>query len=206
MSTKNIITISRTYGSDGKGIGKKLASELGFDFYDKSIMQLASEKTGLMEEYFKSDRSPRSSLLYSIAMGFYGGQGVPIQYNDSLTDDRLFEIQSDIIKEKADAGNCIFVGRCAGYVLRHYDNCINIFINSDMEERIQRIAKRFELDEAAAKKLITKTDKKRRVYYEYYTGHSWGNSANFDLCINTSTVGQEGAIALIKNMLELANK
>lgn len=206
MSTKNIITISRTYGSDGKGIGKKLASDLGFDFYDKSIMQLASEKTGLMEEYFKSDRSPRSSLLYSIAMGFYGGQGVPIQYNDSLTDDRLFEIQSDIIKEKADAGNCIFVGRCAGYVLRHYDNCINIFINSDMEERIQRIAKRFELDEAAAKKLITKTDKKRRVYYEYYTGHSWGNSANFDLCINTSTVGQEGAIALIKNMLELANK
>lgn len=206
MSTKNIITISRTYGSDGKGIGKKLASDLGFDFYDKSIMQLASEKTGLMEEYFKSDRSPRSSLLYSIAMGFYGGQGVPIQYNDSLTDDRLFEIQSDIIKEKADAGNCIFVGRCAGYVLRHYDNCINIFINSDMEERIQRIAKRFELDEAAAKKLITKTDKKRRVYYEYYTGHAWGNSANFDLCINTSTVGQEGAIALIKNMLELANK
>ena len=206
MSMKNIITISRTYGSDGKGIGKKIAEELGYDFYDKSIMQLASEKTGLMEDYFKSDRSPRSSLLYSIAMGFYSGQGVPIQYNDSLSDDRLFEIQSDIIKEKADAGNCVFVGRCAGYILRHYDNCINIFIDCDPDERVQRIAKRFELDEAAAKKLIAKTDKKRRVYYEYYTGRAWGNCAHFDLCINTSKVGQDGAIQLIKNLLELANK
>ncbi len=206
MSKKNIITISRTYGSNGKGIGKEIAEQLGYDFYDKSIMHIASEKTGLMEDFFKSDRSPRSSLLYSIAMGFYSGQGVPIQYNDSLSDDRLFEVQSEIIREKADEGNCVFVGRCAGYILRHYDNCINIFIDSDIEDRIARIANRMNLDEAAAKKLIAKTDKKRRVYYEYYTSRAWGNCTNFDLCINTSTVGQQGAIELIKNVIELANK
>ncbi len=206
MSKKTIITISRTYGSNGKGIGKILAEQLGYNFYDKNIMQIASEKTGLVEDLFKSDRSPRSSLLYSIAMGFYSGQGVPIQYNDSLSDDRLFEVQSEIIREKANEGNCVFVGRCAGYILRHYDNCINIFIDSDMEERVARIAERKELDEASAKKLIAKTDKKRRVYYEYYTGRAWGNCTNFDLCINTSKVGQDGAVELIKNMLELANK
>ncbi len=206
MSKKTIITISRTYGSNGKGIGKILAEQLGYNFYDKSIMKIASEKTGMVEDFFKSDRSPRSSLLYSIAMGFYSGQGVPIQYNDSLSDDRLFEVQSEIIREKADEGNCVFVGRCAGYILRQYDNCINIFIDSDMEERIARIAERKGLDEASAKKLIAKTDKKRRVYYEYYTGRAWGNCTNFDLCINTSKVGQDGAVELIKNMLELANK
>ena len=206
MSKKTIITISRTYGSNGKGIGKILAEQLGYSFYDKSIMKIASEKTGMVEDFFKSDRSPRSSLLYSIAMGFYSGQGVPIQYNDTLSDDRLFEIQSEIIREKADEGNCIFVGRCAGYILRHYDNCINIFIDADIEERIANIAKRKELDEASAKKLIAKTDKKRRVYYEYYTGRAWGNCTNFDMCINTSKVGQDGAVELIKNMLTLANK
>lgn len=206
MGKTNIITISRTYGSNGKGIGKALAKELGYAFYDKDIMRLASEKTGLVEEYFKSDRSPRSSLLYSLAMGLYSGQGVPIHYNDSLSDDRLFEIQSDIIKEKADEGNCIFVGRCAGYILRHYDNCINVFIDCDMDVRIEKISKRMDLDASAAKKLIQKTDKKRRVYYSYYTGRDWGDPAHFDLCINTAKVDEQGAIAMIKNMLELTNK
>ncbi len=202
MSKANIITISRTYGSNGKGIGKTLAKELGWDFYDKDIMRIASEKTGLVEEYFKSDRSPRSSLLYSLAMGLYSGQGVPIQYNDSLSDDRLFEIQSEIIREKADLGNCIFVGRCAAYILRHYDNCINVYIDCDNKIRIEKIAKRMELDEAAAKKLIAKTDKKRRVYYSYYTSREWGDPQHFDLCINTAKIGEEGAVALIKSMLE----
>lgn len=202
MSKANIITISRTYGSNGKGIGKMLAKELGYNFYDKDIMRLASEKTGLVEDYFKSDRSPKSSLLYSLAMGLYSGQGVPIQYNDSLSDDRLFEIQSEIIREKADEGNCVFVGRCAAYVLRHYDNCLNVYIDTDMKVRIERIAKRFELDEAAAKKKIQKTDKKRKVYYSYYTSREWSNPANFDLCLNTAKIGDEGAVALIKKWLE----
>lgn len=206
MSKRNIITISRTYGANGKGIGKKLAAELGYDFYDKDIMRIASEKTGLVEDYFKSDRSPRSSLLYSLAMGLYSGQGVPIHYNDSLSDDRLFEIQSEIIKEKADQGNCIFVGRCAGYILRHYDNCINVFVDCDMDVRVKKIAERMNMDPAAAKKLIQKTDKKRRVYYEYYTSRTWGNTGHFDLCINTAKVDEDGAIAMIKNMLDLANK
>ncbi len=206
MSKANIICISRTYGSNGKGIGKALAKELGYDFYDKDIMRIASEKTGLVEEYFQSDRSPRSSLLYSLAMGLYSGQGVPIQYNDSLSDDRLFEIQRDIIKEKADNGNCVFVGRCAGYILKDYDNCLNVFIDCDMEDRVKKIADRYDLDEATAKKKIVKTDKKRRVYYSYYTSREWGNPAHFDLCINTSKVDEAGAAEIIKHMMELINK
>lgn len=203
MSKTNIIAISRTFGSNGKGIGKALAKELGYDFYDKDIMRIASEKTGLVEDYFKSDRSPRSSLLYSLAMGLYSGQGVPLHYNDSLSDDRLFEIQSEIIREKADLGNCVFVGRCAGYVLRHYDNCLNVYIDCDMKVRVEQISRRMELDEAAAKKLINKTDKKRRVYYSYYTSREWGNPQNFDLCLNTAKIGEEGAVELIKSMMQL---
>lgn len=203
MSKTNIITISRTFGSNGKGIGKALAKELGFDFYDKDIMRIASEKTGLVEDYFKSDRSPRSSLLYSLAMGLYSCQGVPIHYNDSLSDDRLFEIQSEIIREKADQGNCVFVGRCAAYILRHYDNCLNVYIDCDMKVRVEQISRRMELDEASAKKLINKTDKKRRVYYSYYTSREWGNPQNFDLCLNTAKIGEEGAVELIKSMMRL---
>ncbi|MBR5782906.1 MAG: cytidylate kinase-like family protein [Clostridia bacterium] len=207
MSKKaNIICISRTYGSNGKGIGKAIAKELGYDFYDKDIMRLASEKTGLVEDYFKSDRAPRSSLLYSLAMGLYSGQGVPIHYNDSLSDDRLFEIQSEIIKEKAEKGNCVFVGRCAGYVLRKFDNVLNIFIDCDIDVRVKKIARRMEMEAGVAKKLIQKTDKKRRVYYEYYTSRSWGNPAHYDLCINTAKVDEDGAVAMIKSMLDLANR
>ena len=203
MSKTNIIAISRTFGTNGKGIGKAQAKELGYEFYDKDIMRIASEKTGLVEDYFKSDRSPSASLLYSLAMGLYSGQGVPLHYNDSLSDDRLFEIQSEIIREKADLGNCVFVGRCAGYVLRHYDNCLNVYIDCDMKVRVEQISRRMELDEAAAKKLINKTDKKRRVYYSYYTSREWGNPQNFDLCLNTAKIGEEGAVELIKSMMQL---
>lgn len=204
MEKNNIIAISRTYGSNGKGIGKKLAEQLGYTFFDKDIMRIASEKTGLGEEYFKSYHSTKRGLLYFLSMGLRGGQGTPMKYDDSLNDDRLFEIQSDIIKERAKEGNCVFVGRCAGYVLRNFDNCLNVYIDSTMDLRVERIAKRYNISESAAKKKIQKIDKNRRVYYSYYTNREWGNPANFDLCINTEKLGEDGTVALIKQWLDIS--
>lgn len=203
MNKFNIITLSRTFGSGGKGIGKRLAKNLGFAFYDNEIKKEASAKTGLDESYFDAERTAKSSLLYSLAMGLSGGQN-SMYGNDTLSDERLFAVQSEIIREKADAGNCVFVGRCAGYVLRHYDNCLNVYINADMDDRIRTIAKRYDIDEAAALKEIKKKDKNRKSYYTYYTNRSWGDTTDYHLCLNISKIGEDGAVELIKNYLELA--
>lgn len=207
MSETRIITISRSFGSRGKEIGEMLAKELGYTFLDKDIMRLASEKTGIVEDYFESDRSPRSSLLYSMAMGLYGNKGVHmIDYNSALSDDRLFGVQSDIIREKANEGNCVFVGRCAGYVLRKYENCINVFITADMDDRVKRIMENEELDEAAAKKKIQKMDKKRRTYYSYFTNREWANALDYHLCLNVSKIGIDGTVQTIKEFVEKSKR
>lgn len=207
MSETRIITISRSFGSRGKEIGEMLAKELGYTFLDKDIMCLASEKTGIVEDYFESDRSPRSSLLYSMAMGLYGNKGVHmIDYNSALSDDRLFGVQSDIIREKANEGNCVFVGRCAGYVLRKYENCINVFITADMDDRVKRIMENEELDEAAAKKKIQKMDKKRRTYYSYFTNREWANALDYHLCLNVSKIGIDGTVQTIKEFVEKSKR
>ena len=205
MGKLNVITISRTYGSNGKGIGKELAEELGFAFYDKAVVRLASERSGLPEEFFNEDRAGRSSLLYSLAVGLNVGQSVPLRYHDALSDDRLFAVQSDIIREKAAEGNCVFVGRCAGYVLRHETNCLHVYVTADMDYRIAQIAKRYEISEDAARKKILKTDKSRRTYYTYYTNHNWGDTTDFHLCLNVSRLGTENAAHIIRNYLELSN-
>lgn len=207
MSETRIITISRSFGSRGKEIGEMLAKELGYTFLDKDIMRLASEKTGIVEDYFESDRSPRSSLLYSMAMGLYGNKGVHmIDYNSALSDDRLFGVQSDIIREKANEGNCVFVGRCAGYVLRKYENCINVFITADMDDRVKKIMENEELDEAAAKKKIQKMDKKRRTYYSYFTNREWANALDYHLCLNVSKIGIDGTVQTIKEFVEKSKR
>ena len=204
MEKLNVITISRTYGSGGKEIAKELAQTLGFAFYDEDIPRLACERSGLPEEFFDEDHAGRGSLLYSLAMGMQGGRNLPFYYNNLFSDDRVFALQSDIIREKAALGNAIFVGRCAGYVLRHEENCLNVFLTADMD--IARVAELLNITADAARKKIQKTDKSRRTYYTYYTNHEWGETTDFHMCLNISKLGQTGAARLIEEYLKLANQ
>ena len=204
MGRFNVITISRTYGSGGKGIAKRLAEELGFSFWDKGIVRLASERSNLPEDLFDEDRLVKTSLLYSMALNMHVGQNLPSNYHAALNDDRLFSVQSDVIREKAEEGNCIFVGRCAGYVLRKMPNALHVYLDADLDYRIDQIQQRFELSRDAARKKVQKMDKTRRSYYSYYTNHTWGDVNDYHMCLNISKLGEKGTARLIEKFIELA--
>lgn len=194
MSRKNIITISRQYGSGGRLIGRKLAEELNIPFYDNELITLAAKQSGYSEEVFKSvDEKATNSLLYSLAVyGNLTGSIAPMPLND-----QLFIIQSNIIRELAQQGSCVIVGRCADYVLDEEPDCINVFVYADMPHRAARAVAEYGLDAAKAENIIQKTDKKRSTYYTYYSNKRWGQAENYHLCVDSGPIGIEGAMGVI---------
>lgn len=201
-----VITIARQYGSGGREIGLKLSERLGIPFYDKELITLAAEKSGMSSETVSEvDEKAASSLLYTLAVGssyMHGSMPHNVPIND-----RLFATQCDVIKDLANQGSCIIVGRCADYVLSQHPNCIKTFICADFDARVATVQKRYDFTEAKAKDLIMKTDKRRANYYNYYTNQKWGKSENYDLIISTSKVGVDGAVNMIAAYYEsLVNK
>ena len=199
MSKKVIITIARQYGSGGREIGEKVAKYLGIPIYDKQLITDAASKGSINEDILKSvDESAANSLLYTLAMGsnilgttMHFGYKMPIN-------DKLFILQSEVIKEYAEAGSCVIIGRCADYVLRDFENVFRIFIYGDLDHRITRIEERHpEVKSSQIVDVINKTDKRRASYYNYYTGNKWGKYDNYDMAINSSTLGIEGTAMLI---------
>ena len=203
MEKKIIITIGRQYGSGGRYVGKKLAEQLGIAFYDKELINLASKESGICGEFFeKADERNSGSLLKALAMGFSMNNAI-FQSNDYLSNESLFQIQSDVIRKVAAEQSCILVGRCADYALESYPNVVSIFIRADMEDRIRRVATRLDLTDAKAKDLINKTDKKRASYYNYYTNKKWGEAASYELCLNSSELGVQGTAKAIEQYILL---
>lgn len=184
-----VITISREYGSGGRAIGEKLAKELGIPFYNKELILMAAKESGLSEEYIKKAEQQKStSFLYGLYMG---AQQLPMN-------DQIFLIQSKIIREIAEKGPCVIVGRCADYVLRDADvRLLRVFVSAPEEQRIARKMEQEHLTQPQAVRLLRKMDKQRRKYYETYTHHVWGDSTNYDLCIDTSTCTLDEAAARI---------
>lgn len=204
MSKPVIITISRQFGSGGHEIGNKLAKELNIPLYDKELVELSAKQSGMSEEVFKDiDESANHSLLFSIATGAYviGNRATSIGDLDIPLQDRLFLIESDIIKDVARKGSCIIVGRASDYILKDNPYCFNIFIHADMPLRIERIAKLHNLTDEKAEKLIHKTDKRRVNYYNYYTDQKWGLAKNYHLSLN-SGIGIDKCVQLIKMLIE----
>ena len=204
---QSVITIARQYGSGGRIIGKKLAESLGIPFYDKELIAMAAKKSGLSEEIFaKADEKATSSLLYSLVMGTYnfGTHFSPV--SDMPINDRLFVIQSDIIKSAAQEGPCVVVGRCADYILREHPHCFHVFIRADHEERIKRIVGEYGEPQAKAEDLLIKKDKQRANYYNFYSNKKWGDLNNYDLVVNSSLFGEEGTVNLIKAAVEAGEK
>ena len=191
---KKSVTISRQFGSGGHDIGELVAKKLGIDFYDKEILSLAAEESGINIEHFEAaDEKPTNSFLYSIAMS---GQ-IYSNPNDFLTNDRLFAYQSNAIVKAAKEKPGVFVGRCADYVLRDIPDVVKIFICADMETRIKRVAEVNKISESEAKSTIKKADKKRASYYNFYSDRKWGDAGIYDLSVNSSTLGIEGTADVI---------
>jgi cytidylate kinase len=199
MSKKIIITIARQYGSGGREIGERVAAILGIPLYDKELITDAAAKGSLNEEIIKkADESAANSLLYTLAMGSNVlGTTMHFGYKMPLND-KLFILQSEVIKEYAKEGSCVIIGRCADYVLRDEPNIMRLFIYGDLDHRQARVIERHpELKSSQVIDVINKTDKRRSSYYNFYTGNKWGKYDNYDMAINSSTLGIEHTAQVI---------
>ncbi len=199
MSKKIIITIARQYGSGGREIGEKVAKILGLPIYDRELIADAAAKGNLNQEIIKkADESSANSLLYTLAMGS-NFLGTTMQFGYKMPiNDKLFILQSEAIKDYASEGSCVVIGRCADYVLRDEPNLLRIFIYGDIDHREARVRERHpELKSSQVIDVINKTDKRRSSYYNFYTGNKWGKHDNYDMAINSSTIGIDDAAELI---------
>lgn len=205
--TNMVITIGRQYGSAGLEIGKKLAEELGVQIYDKEMLKRAAKESGICEEIFEThDEKSTSSFLYSLVMDTYSLGYSSTGYADMPINHKVFIAQFDTIKRIASEGPCVLVGRCADYALEDRKDVINIFIYADMEHRIRRIARKYDLTDAKAKDTIQKTDKKRASYYNYYTNKEWGDAKGYDLCLNSAKLGIDGTVNAILEYLKIRSE
>ncbi len=199
-----VITIGRQCGSRGKTIGKKVAEALGVKCYDKELLTEAAKHSGLCEELFEThDEKPTNSFLYSLVMDTYSLGYTTSAYMDMPINHKIFLAQFDTIKKLADQESCVIVGRCADYALADYPNTVSVFIGADEADKIERIKELYNVDDAKARDIMIKLDKKRSSYYNYYSSKRWGDSRSYDLCINSSAVGIDGAVKIILEFAKL---
>jgi cytidylate kinase len=201
-----VITIARGYGSGGKTMGKLLAEELGIHFYDRELLRLASDESGINEDLFgRADEQLKQSLLYKIARKEYKGELIPPDREDFISNDNLFQYQAKVIKDLAEQESCIIVGRCADYILKDRKNVIKIFVHASQEDCVARLESMgmFSLSRKELEKKITAIDKRRAEYYKYYTGRNWEDAKNYDLCLNSQQLGFDKCIQIVKNYIDV---
>lgn len=207
MANNLIIALDRQYGSGGKEVGIKLAEKLGLKVYDEEILDIAAKKSGIGKEYFqKVDEKPTDSFLYALAMNNFSVNSTVNPLDNALSSDNLFNLQAEAIKDIACQESCIIIGRCADYILREETGCISVFILADMDKRIERICKLYQLNEKEASKQIHSIDKKRDSYYGYYAGKEWASCNSYHLSIDTGILGIDKAVELINYYINLKNK
>jgi cytidylate kinase len=202
MGKEYVITVGRQLGSGGRIIGENLAGQLGIAFYDKELIQIASQESGLGKEYFEQADEKKS---YSVFGGLFGLRGTLADEPFShyyLNNETLFKIQSDVIRDLAEKGSCLFVGRCADYVLKENPRCLNVFISADMNDRIKRVAEVQNLSAEKARDFIEKADKQRAGYYNYFSNKVWGAAESYHLCINSSVLGIDETVYLLRYFAE----
>ncbi len=199
MGKHKVITISRQYGSGGRIVGKLLAERLGIPFYDNELISLAAEKTGLSKECFvNAEETSTGNLLLSLTTLTPSIDTFGLPMNE-----KIFLVQSQVIKEVAEKGSCVIVGRSADYILSEMEDCINVFLQADLKDRIARAVTQYSLPEKNAESAVIKTDKRRANYYNYFTGLKWGKSENYDLILNTSRMELNGIVDVIEKYVSL---
>ena len=197
---KIIINVGRQLGSGGRVIAKMLADDFGCGFYDRELLNLAAKESGFREELFEQN-DEHKGFLRSLFHTLSPHVSETSFYNNNMSQESLFKFQSDAIRKAADGGSCVFVGRCADYVLRENENVFNIFITADLDYRIRQVMERRGCDEAKARKIISNGDNERASYYNYYTGKKWGASESYHLCINSSLLGLESTEKFIAQII-----
>ena len=204
---KTIITVGREYGSGGKEISQKLSEKLGIPLYDDEFSDSVAQSVDAHPDVVKKvDERATNSFLYTLVSG--GGlRGISdiIQYEMHIND-KVFVGQSNFIKERAENGACIFLGRCADYVLDGRENLLRVFLYADMDKKIERISRIYDLDPKKAKEQIIKIEKQRKTHYNYYTDREWDDLSTYDLCINVGLLGVDGTVDLICDCVEKMEK
>lgn len=192
---KKIITISRQFGSGGRSIGKEVAEKLGYAYYDSELVLQVAEKTGLHPSYIEDagEYAPGKSILsYAFSNGASAGS-----MNAS---DYLWSGQCSVIMELAEKGNCVIVGRCADYILREREDCLNVFIYADKEYRAKHIVERYGVRDKSPEKRLEEKDTKRKVNYKYFTGRNWGEVENYHISLDSSALTPEKCVDIIVNL------
>ena len=198
-----IITIGRQFGSNGKEIGRRLAEKLNVAFYDKELLKRAAKESGMCEEVFHDfDEKPTNSFLYSLVMDPYAAFNFQAGTMEVPLNHKVFMAAFDTIKKIADQESCVIVGRCADYALEDYENCLNVFIYSPLEKRIEVVSERANVKPEKAKDMIIKADKQRSSYYNYYTTKKWGAVGSYDICIDSSLLGIDKTVDLIVDIIK----
>lgn len=199
MQDKFVINIGRQLGSGGKAVAQIVAQRLGVNVYDKQLINLAAEQSGLCPEWFERADEKASKGMLSTLIGYLRAPfaGDDSSITDVLSNDALFKFQSDVIRDLAARESCVFVGRCADYILRDHPRSVNIFIAGDRRDRCDRLCLQLGITPAEAEALIDKTDDKRASYYNYYSSGTWGEAATYHLCVDSSVLGVEGTADLV---------
>ena len=195
-----IINVGRQVGAGGQEIGRMLAEDFDAKFYDRELLNLAAKESGFSEKFFKQNDEKKGFLrgLLNVQTPHLSGGNL---YGSNFSQERLFQFQSDAIRKAAQEGSCVFLGRCADYVLRDFENVVNVFITASMDFRVQLVSKVKELDAEHARKLIEHVESRRAQYYNYYTGKKWGAAESYDLCIDASILGLEETEKLIAEFI-----
>ncbi|MCI5492767.1 MAG: cytidylate kinase-like family protein [Lachnospiraceae bacterium] len=202
-----VITIARSYGSGGRTLGLQLAKELGVNCYDRELLRMASDDSGINEALFgQSDERLKKMPLFHIAKQVYKGEILPPDSDDYASEENLFNYQAKVIRELAKTESCVIIGRCADYVLKDYDNVIRLFFYAPEKDCIARVSRQNGGTEKDIIKKIEKTDKYRSAYYKYYTGREWNDARNYDLCLDTSSMSYEKLVEVVKAYIEICKK
>lgn len=190
-----VITITRQYGSGGREIGRKLADAMGVEFFDNKLLEVAAGNSGIHKSHFEQNDEKRSnSFLYLLSTAYSQG-GVPF-------DDALFFAQLEAIQKIASEQSCVIMGRCADYALRDFSKILNVFICAPMEVRINRARDIYGISEKHVADYVKRIDKQRTSYYNYYTDKRWGQPQNYQICVDSSALGIDGSVELIKQFAD----
>lgn len=205
MKQPFVITIGRQLGSGGRSIGEAIARRLGVPLYDRELIELAARESGLCPELFERVDERQSRSLFTTLMGylrapFTGYEGG--NTDNVLSNEALFKIQSDVIREAAAQGSCVFVGRCADYILRDRPHRVDVFVTARAEDRERRLCERYDICGREARAMMERADASRAAYYNYFSSRTWGAAATYDLCLNSSEVGIDGAADFILRFAE----
>lgn len=195
------ICIGRQLASGGRAVGKLLAERLGAEYFDREILDIAARESGLCREVFEQT-DERKGFFGATFRSMSSFIGMNSSYSAQNRNIKLFELQAQAIKKAAEEGNCIFIGRAADYILREHPRCLSVFISSDEEDRLDTLCREKNMERSDARHLIEKVDSKRADFYNFYSGKRWGSACSYDLCLNISRTGIDGATSIIAKMLD----